>query len=174
MVRFFVNKTTIISKWIYQSPSILQRKFDHIYPAQSFQDRRAPTHSANTPVYVKFEDLKRNEKNFFGFPFPFCIISAVNNGDSFRRQTGPFRWWIQHVFQPDYCTTVFAWQVGNSDEKEINIILLKVTQLLKNKKVSFGKFIVRNTSFVFRFAHLFIRKFQIDINCLKFGIAESK
>ena len=97
-------------------------------------------------------------------------MSVVNNGDSFRRQTGPYRWWIQHVFQPDYCTTVLAWQVGNSDEKEINIILLKVTQLLKNKKVSFGKFIVRNTSFVFRFAHLFIRKFQIDINCLKFGI----
>ena len=46
--------------------------------------------------------------------------------------------------------------------------------MLKNKIVSFGKFYHGKSYFVFRFAHLFIQKFQVDINCLNFGIAESK
>lgn len=74
MVCFFVNKTTITSKLIYQSLSILQRKFNHIYRAQSFQDRPAPTHSANTPLYVKFDDLKRNEKTSLAFLFLLYYI----------------------------------------------------------------------------------------------------
>ena len=48
--------------------------------------------------------------------------------------------------------------------------------MLKNKKVSFGKFIMeRVIVFLDLRTCLCIRKFQIDINCLKFGIAaESK
>ena len=76
-VRFFVNKTAITYKWSYQSLSILQRKFNHIYPAQSFQDRPAPTHSANTPLYVKFEDLKRNEKTSLAFLFLFVSFPQL-------------------------------------------------------------------------------------------------
>lgn len=77
MVRFFVNKTTVARKWSHQSLSILQRKFNHIYPAQAFQDRPAPTHSANTPLYVKFEDLARNEKTSLAFLFLFVSFPQL-------------------------------------------------------------------------------------------------